>query len=168
MSDVVLWLNLSKCMVSTLAREVPAGMEDGWEQAARHDRLFITGRPYSVDNATLGHSGRCSQWETKRFRADFCEQHERQDRSGIGADGAIHSACRGGTASKTVRKRLAPTHCLRQCASSHHPSLKTWFTQWTHHVSRSIARISYFTQDELNARNEQIPLSLTEEWACKH
>ena len=72
---------------------------------------------------------------TRTVPGGLCEQHERQDRGGTGADGATHSACSGGTASKTVRKRLAPPPCLRQCASSHHPSRKTRSTQWTHKCS---------------------------------
>ena len=75
MSDVVLWLNMSKCMVYTRAREVPAGIEDEWEQGARHDGLLITGRQYSVDNATLdtdaGVIGTVFPVGDQKFRADF-------------------------------------------------------------------------------------------------
>ena len=74
-SDVVLWLNMSKCMVSKPARELPAGIKDGWEQAARHDGLFITGRPHSVDNATLdtdaGVIGTVFPVRDQKFQADF-------------------------------------------------------------------------------------------------
>ena len=75
MSDVVLWLNMSKCMVSTPAREVAPGMVDAWEQGARHDGLLIKGMPYSVDNATLdtdaGVIGTVLPVGDQKFQADF-------------------------------------------------------------------------------------------------
>ena len=168
MSDVVLWLNMSKCMVYTRAREVPAGIEDEWEQGARHDGLLITGRQYSVDNTTLdtdaGVIGTVFPVGDQKFRADFANSMrdkivaawERMEQSTERAEG-----CRQQDSPQTsCSNTLSPPRCLLAP-----PITQNLVHTVEAHVIRSVARISYFTQEELNARNEQIPLSLTKVWA---
>ena len=162
--------------VGTLAQHVKVhGIHTGKRGAGRDRRTSGSREPGTMGSSsregstasttphwtpTQESSGRCSQWETKSsglILRTAGETRSWRHGSGWSNPQSVQRECRQQDSPQTsCSNTLSPPRCLLTP-----PITQNLVHTVEAHVIRSVARISYFTQEELNARNEQIPLSVT-------